>query len=49
MKQRSAGREYAAVTALCLLACAGLLPAQSALLRVSESEARKAIVKKVEP
>src|ERR1700719_3928785 len=49
MKQRSAGREYAAVTALCLLACAGLLPAQDALLRVSESDARKAVVKKVEP
>ena len=32
-----------------LLACAGLLPAQDALLRVSETEARKAVVKKVEP
>ena len=32
-----------------LSAYAGLLPAQDALLRISETEARKAIVKKVEP
>ena len=32
-----------------LLACTGLLPGQDALLRVSETEARRAIVKKVEP
>src|ERR1700674_469251 len=38
-----------AVTTVCLLACTGLLPAQDPLLRVSESEARRAIVKKVEP
>jgi len=38
-----------ALTIACLLACTRLLPAQDALLRVSESEARRAIVKKVEP
>jgi len=38
-----------ALTTVCLLACAGLMPAQDALLRVSESDARRAIVKKVEP
>jgi protein TonB len=49
MKKWPGERMYAAVTVLCVMACAGLLPAQDALLRVSESEARKAIVKKVEP
>jgi TonB family protein len=34
---------------ICLFACAGLLAAQDALLRVSEFEARKAIIKKVDP
>ena len=38
-----------ALTTACLLACTGLLPAQETLLRVSESDARRAIVKKVEP
>ena len=38
-----------ALTTVCLLTCTGLLPAQDALLRVSESDARRAIVKKVEP
>jgi TonB family protein len=32
-----------------ILACAVLLSAQDALLRVSETEARKAVLKKVEP
>ena len=34
---------------ICLLASAGFLPAQDALLRVSEGDARRAIVKKIEP
>jgi TonB family protein len=37
------------VATIWLLACSGLLTAQDALLRVSETEARKAVVKKVEP
>jgi len=38
-----------ALTIACMLACTRLLPAHETLLRVSESDARKAIVKKVEP
>jgi TonB family protein len=42
MKQRP-------VIVICLLGCSGLLRAQDALVRVSETEARRAVVKKVEP
>jgi periplasmic protein TonB len=49
MKQWSGKRMPGALASLCLLVCAGLLPAQDGLLRVSESDARKAVIKKVEP
>jgi protein TonB len=39
----------ATLSTICLLACAGSLAAQAALLRVSENDARKAIVKKIDP
>jgi TonB family protein len=39
----------ATLSVICLLGCAGFLRAQGALVRVSETEARRAVVKKVEP
>jgi protein TonB len=46
----SPGKRSAAVAAaLCLLVCSTWLRAQDGVLRVTESEARRAIVKKVEP
>ena len=42
-------RPAAVLAALCLLVCSVWLRAQEAVLRVTESEARRAVVKKVEP
>jgi protein TonB len=42
-------RSAAVIAALCLLVCSLRLSAQEVVLRVTESEARRAIVKKVEP
>src|SRR5436309_2583408 len=47
MNRRSATRAVVPFLVICLLAGGGL--AQEPLMRVSESDARKAVVKKVEP
>ena len=51
MKKRSGERAATTLTVLSIgvLTAAGLLRAQDALVRVSEMEARRAVVKKVEP
>jgi len=47
MNQRSGTRAVAPILVTCFLAWSGL--AQEPLMRVSESDARKAVVKKIEP
>jgi periplasmic protein TonB len=37
------------LTVICLFGCVGFLRAQGVIVRVSETEARRAVVKKVEP
>jgi TonB family protein len=42
-------RPAAALAAFCFLACAAGVRAQDTVLRITEGEARKAVVKKIEP
>lgn len=49
MTRLSTAHLAAALAAICVLAAPRGLESQDAMLRVSESEARKAVVKKIEP